>query len=334
MFRALRRLLIGSCVALALLTLAAPPALAAPDKKELSRARKQFQQATELEQAGQYAAAIDLFREVGQVRMTPHVRYHIAFCEEKLGRLAAALGGYQLAASEAQEVGPAFEKEVQQRIEDLKSRIPKLVIQRGEGAKAARIELDGVQLGASSIGVEIPVDPGPHSVSAKAPGREPFSTTVELAEKELKPVEVTLAEADAAGAAPAGAGITTGSSDSGVGPDGKPPSKLAPIVLISVGAASLAASGVFFYLRQNKLSELDDTCGSDRKCPPEAQDTHDQVKTYNTLAMVTAGVGIVAVGVGVTWLVLQKPPAKAKTGWQLAPAAPGAHAGLSALRRF
>src|SRR5512140_2339873 len=112
------------------------PAAAAPDKEELSRARARFQQATELEQAGNWAAALQQFREVGQVRMTPQVRYHIALCEEKLGKLVAALGGYELALSEADSLGPDFHKEVEDKTIALRERIPKLVIERGEGAEA------------------------------------------------------------------------------------------------------------------------------------------------------------------------------------------------------
>jgi hypothetical protein len=91
----------------AVLLLLEAPALA-QDADELKRARAQFQQATELEQAGNWAAALQQFREVGQVRMTPQVRFHIAVCEEKLGRLVAALGGYELALAEADAVGPDF----------------------------------------------------------------------------------------------------------------------------------------------------------------------------------------------------------------------------------
>src|SRR4030095_11314931 len=77
----------------------------ADDKQELARARAQFQQATELEQAGNFAAAVQAFREVGQVRMTPQVRFHIAVCEEKLGRWVAALGSFELALQGAENVG-------------------------------------------------------------------------------------------------------------------------------------------------------------------------------------------------------------------------------------
>src|SRR6187549_824707 len=190
--------LAGACLRGALLllpalsvTLSARPA-AAQDKKELSRARVQFQRAIELEQAGNYSTALEQFRDVGQVRMTPQVRFHIASCEEKLGRLVTALGGYQLAFADADSVGEDFKAEVDAAVTRLQASIPKLLIQRGGGAEAAEIQLDGVALGASSIGIPVPLDPGPHSVSAKAPSALPFSPTVTIAENEQKTVDVTL----------------------------------------------------------------------------------------------------------------------------------------------
>ena len=150
-----------------------PGSAFAQDKKELSKARALFQRAIELEQAGNYTQALEQFRDVGQVRMTPQVRFHIASCEEKLGRLVTALGGYELALADAETVGEDFKSEVDTAVTRLRAAIPKLVIQRGAGAEAAEIQLDGVALGASSVGVPVPLDPGPHSISAKAPGALP-----------------------------------------------------------------------------------------------------------------------------------------------------------------
>src|ERR1041384_4561645 len=59
-----------SSLAVACALIAALPAHA-QDATELKKARAQFQQATELEQAGNWTAALQAFREVGQVRMTP-----------------------------------------------------------------------------------------------------------------------------------------------------------------------------------------------------------------------------------------------------------------------
>src|SRR5687767_10182478 len=171
------------------------PALAqesAEDKKELKRLRSLFQQAIELEHAGNWGGALQVFREVGQTRMTPQVRYHIAMCEEKLGKLVAALGGYELAKSEAETVGPDFQAEVDGAVEALRQKIPMLTIERGAGAAAASIEVDGVALGASSINTPFPADPGPHAVSAKAPGYKELVTVVELSEGERRAFVIKL----------------------------------------------------------------------------------------------------------------------------------------------
>ena len=71
-----RRVVSSFCVAVALL--GSEPCAWAQDASELKKARAQFQQATELEQAKNWTAALQAFREVGQVRMTPPVRFHIA----------------------------------------------------------------------------------------------------------------------------------------------------------------------------------------------------------------------------------------------------------------
>ena len=141
-----------SCVALAcLLGVAAIPAqgrAADTTEDDINRARRLFQRAVEYEQAKQWGKALELFREVGSVKLTPQVRYHIAWCEENLGKLVAALGGYELALAQADQVGEAFIQEVQEKVDRLKGVIPKLVVKRGKGGEAATIEfaVDGLRL--------------------------------------------------------------------------------------------------------------------------------------------------------------------------------------------
>ncbi|WP_437479397.1 hypothetical protein WME75_33430 [Sorangium sp. So ce1014] len=300
----------------AVLLLLEAPALA-QDADELKRARAQFQQATELEQAGNWAAALQQFREVGQVRMTPQVRFHIAVCEEKLGRLVAALGGYELALAEADAVGPDFRAEVEQSIDRLRARIPKLVIVRGKGAASAAMALDGIALGGASIGVEVPLDPGPHALTAKAPNYKPFQATVELKEGVTR-VEVTLE------ALPQELLIQAGALPE------KPPSKVVPYVIGGVGAASLIGSGVLFVLRQGALQDLEDACGpAGKSCPPSMESRYDDLKLYHYGAQVALGVGVAAVGTATAILLLQKkkPKEPEKTSLQLVPVAGGSELG-------
>lgn len=306
-------------VAAVLLLLLEAPALA-QDTDELTRARALFQQATELEEAGNWAAALQRFREVGQVRMTPQVRFHIAVCEENLGRLVAALGGYELALAEADAVGPDFRAEVEQSIGRLRVRIPKLVISRGKGAASAAIALDGVALGGASIGVEVPLDPGPHALTAKAPNYKPYQQTVELKEGAVTRVEVTLE------ALPQELLIQAGALPE------KPPSKVVPFVIGGAGVASLIGAGVLFGLRQGALQDMEDACGPGGKsCPPSMQSRYDDLKFYHYGAQVALGVGVGAVGAATAILLLQnrKPKAPEKTSLDLVPIAGGSEIGAS-----
>jgi PEGA domain-containing protein len=304
--------------------LATSPA-AAQDKKELSKARAQFQRAIELEQAGNYSTALEQFRDVGQVRMTPQVRFHIASCEEKLGRLVTALGGYQLAFADADSVGEDFKSEVTAAVTRLEASIPKLVIVRGTGAEAAEIQLDGVALGASSVGVPVPLDPGPHSVSAKAPGALPFNQTVTIAENEQKTVDVALSPEPEEARQSVGVGP-------GMPVEPRNP-RLIPYVIGGVGIASLIGSGVLFGLRQSTYSNLEDQCGPNHDaCPSSAAGDYSNLKLYNVTSQVALGVGVVCVGTAITMLVLQRkraPASASAPGMMLVPNAPNSLAGLS-----
>ena len=300
----------------------------AQDKKELAQARAQFQRGIELEQAGNYTTALEQFRDVGQVRMTPQVRFHIATCEEKLGRLVTALGGYQLAFADADSVGDDFKSEVDRAVTRLQASIPKLVIERGAGAEAAEIQLDGVALGASSVGIPVPLDPGPHAVTAKSPGYLSFSQTVTIAENEEKKVDVELT------AEPQEARVSRDTDL--VTEEEKPPSKVVPYVIGGVGVASLIGSGVLFALRQSTLSDLDKKCPDRSNCPSSTSGEISNLSTYNVTAQIALGVGVVGVGTAVTLLVLQRkhaPPA-ATSGMTLVPSAPNSALGMSWVGRF
>jgi hypothetical protein len=337
--------------AAALMTAAALPVTSvarADDAKELTRARGKFQRATELEQAGNWTGALELLREVGQVKMTPQVRFHIALCEENLGKLVTALGGYELAHAEADDVGADFKNEVSVKIEDLKGRIPKLLIQRGEGAQAAAVELDGVAIGAKYIGVELPVDTGPHTVEAKAPGRKPFSTTVEVVEKDLKVVKIVLQ--------PSGAAVDEAGGSSSVAAPGvrdetrsKAASNIVPLAIAGAGGVFLLASGAFFYLRHSKISDAEDLCGAEPpNCPvrpgedrdakrDEVESLQSDANLYNTLMWGSLAVGVVGVGVGATLYFTRTASAgkaSASPALMLQPSAPRAHAGMSLVGRF
>ncbi|MDF3065610.1 MAG: uncharacterized protein K0R38_1211 [Polyangiaceae bacterium] len=245
------------------------------------------------------------------MKSTPQVRFNIALCEEKLGRLVAALGDYELAAADARaERAEQVAEEVEARLENLRQRIPKLTVKRGAGAEAAIIAVDGVSVGDQVIGMPMPTDPGPHTVEAKAPGFKPFRKSVRVAEQQSETIEITL---DAEPPPPVALG------PAGARSEGR--SRLPGYVIGGIGVASLGASAVFFGLRAGTISDLDKAC-PERQCQPSSQSDIDAGKMYTTVANVTLAVGVAAVAGGLVLVLTSGPSSEPSVA--LAPAPGGA----------
>jgi hypothetical protein len=244
----------------------------------------------------------------------------------------AALGGYELALAEADSVGPDFRGEVDANVTRLRQSIPRIVIQRGSGADAATIELDGVELGDSSVGVELPLDPGPHAVTAKAPGYRTLEKTVTVAEntREVVDIELEPLPKDEFASADGGAAVQT-----------QPIPKYVPYVIGGVGAASLIASGVFFSLRQSALADLEASC-DDHVCQsgiPKIEERNSDMRTYHYGALITFGSGLALVGTAVVLYALdpripEKTSAKTQARTQFIPSVGPKTAGGTLLVNF
>ena len=296
----------------------------------LRQARERFRQAISLQTGGDWGGALSLLREVAAVKITPQVRFNMALCEENLGQLVAARGSYELTIVEAEagdDTGSVVD-EARQRLDALQARIPKVVIERGEGADLARVSLDGVVVGATLLGKPMPIDPGPHVVEASAQGFSTFRESFRVAEKEQKFVRITLTP------------LTTDAAQSqeqaALPADHPAPDEARrsvwPWVLGGAGVASVAASGVFLLLRANAVSDLDEQCGAQRdQCPASASDTIERGQTYSTLANVTLIGGAVLIGAGATWWVVESPSSK-KVG--IRAGAERASVGASLVGRF
>lgn len=274
------------------------PEARAEDKndKAVLEARQKFLQAISLQTGGNWAAALALLREVAMVKSTPNVLFNIAVCEENIGQLVQALGDYQLAASQTEGGSGDVANAVATRLSTLQERIPKITIKRGANATLAKISVDGVGVGSTMIGVAMAVDPGGHVVEAEARGYKKFEKTFEIAEKEQVTIDVNLVPTktlEASGAA-APAAADEGEAPS---PRTEKHTNLVPYIIGGVGALSLASSGVFFILRQNAISKLDDACGQDRRgCPSSLEGTESSGRTYSYLSLATLLLGVAGVG--------------------------------------
>jgi hypothetical protein len=123
----MRTALCGVGFASLLFVVAAEVLAAGPSPEDLRAARELFASAEKDEDAGKWSDALDKLGRVAQVRSTSGVRYHIALCEEHLGRLAHALDDYVQAEIQARNDGAQdVLRLVGGRVGQLKDRVPRL----------------------------------------------------------------------------------------------------------------------------------------------------------------------------------------------------------------
>jgi len=295
----------------------APSIASAGDPDPVAHAREEFRRGLSLEAAGKYEEALEVYKAVALVKSTPQVRYHIAFCQETIGDWVDAVGSYRLALADANDAKVKdVAKESEAAIAKLEPKIPTLTITRGDGAEAAKVVLDGTELGPASIGTAIQMNRGSHTVEASAPGHEPSRQEVKLDEGSKESVSLTLKVIPDAPVQAGGSPIQGGDE-----PVKKGPSALIPIgaTAVALGVASLAVSGAFFGLRQSAINKLNAACGPDKQqCPADLQATATHGKLYASVSTATFAAGAAAVGLGGVLLIVEASKPKAKKHTQAA----------------
>jgi hypothetical protein len=299
------------------------PLVSAQSPAELQKARTEYKEGLALEAAGNWAGALAKFQDVARIKTTPQVRYHIARCKENLGRLNEALGEYRLAEYEAQQTKAKELPEIEKAREQLEARVPKVVIQRGEGAKNAKIEIDGVALGEAQVGKEFAVDPGSHKITAKIERGE-WDQTVEIGEGETKTVElVPPDDLRKTATTPDEPTPDEPPDDKGVVVDTKKGAGALPWIVGGIGVVGLGA-GVFFGLQAKKNEDDLNSFCRNGVCPNSKKSLEDDAKTNALLSNIGFGVGVAGIGTAIVLLAIgggKSEKKAASRGFQVVPSA-------------
>lgn len=258
---------------------AATPARAqshTPTKEETQVARELFEKALLDERGKDYAAALEKLEKAIALYETPGLRFHLAFCEEKLGHLAAALADYDRAKRNAEIEGKKdVLAEVQGPLASLSKRVPRVVIrvQNAPKGDALTLTLDERPLQVAVLGTDLPVDPGRHRITARATGYAVESEVVDASEGATQAVNLTMHSSSAAPTgpattpAPAATGTATPPATgaaTAAGPAApKAKSSGATPWLLAGGGVVLAGGGVAALLiAGNKASAAKDQCAN------------------------------------------------------------------------
>jgi hypothetical protein len=184
------------------------------------------------------------------------------------------------------------------------------VMEGGGDVLEATITLDGIALTTDQSGQAIPVNPGPHTLRAEAPGYAPTEQTVVAREGErsrvIKLVLKSLTPAVAA------SGAASGSEAVNTTLEGETQGRRVTWPVYTLGGIALASVGVGAYFGYTGTQDAKDMgkSMSEGGCKPQCSDSQiDDARTKLIVANVLFGVGgAAAVGALVTYLV-SKPKA-------------------------
>jgi hypothetical protein len=269
----------------------APSARADVPGEEL--ARRSFEDALSLEKKGAYADALAKFRESSAIKVTLGNRYHVAYCLEMTGKLAAALSEYEAVGEAAREQRKNDVAEATRvRMEALRPRVPTLAIRITVPSPApidAVVKLDDEPLAAVLLdGRAFRVEPGAHTVTARTAERTDFTRTVECAEGSASNVDISLPPQTPPRAAPVLRPEPTLRT-------AHTPSRV-PEVLATVGAGAFLVGGIAAFVAAGRAQhDGRATCLEKVSCKSE----QTQVRSLDALALSgllgAAALGTVAV---------------------------------------
>jgi hypothetical protein len=314
------RLLFAAAVACGVFAQAAPAAAQSQDE---AAARALFMEGRKLVKAGRLADACERFQAARHLFASPGVLLNLADCHERINRTASAWTEFGDAAdAAARENRPADQAEAQKRQAALQDKLSLLAVRVTGPSSDEAVERDGAPVDRATWNTAIPVDPGSHVIAAKASGRRPWSTTVEVTEPgKTVTVEVPALE-ETAGPAQVGTSASPGipgntanpsaaasSSDSSLPhtpaesgtPDPGRGQRIAGWAVGGVGVAAMATSGVLALVAKSQFNTAERESGSAR----HTDSVHaGQLADVATVVLIAGGVATAA-GI-VVWLTAPK----------------------------
>ena len=261
-------------------------------------AKRLFDEGRALLEQGQAAEACARFARSHELEHAPGTMLNLGECAERAGELGRAWALYDEAAREYERTSrPSSARFARSRADALVPKLAVVIVRLAEpGVAGLAVRIAG---GAAAPAAQIIArrEPGPISIEASAPGREPYTTTVTGAAGQAVEVRVPALRA----AAPAGP------------VEASPPSRRGwQIAFWSSAVASLAGGGLWYYgwSEVRAAERLVCTGRYADACDPTA--VPDEVRIQGNQQgqrgqrLSAVGIGVVVVGAGAAALTFYK----------------------------
>jgi hypothetical protein len=304
----------------------------APAEKKVE-AEVLFREGTRLLQQKQFAEACPKLAESQRIDPAGATLINLALCHEGEGKITSAWIEFSEALVQAKRDKRNDRiKIAREHIEKLEPRLPRLIVRLPRVQPSGLIvERGGVPISEASFGTPIPVDPGEHTLEARAPQHLPRRERVSIKEGETKTIQFPALEPAPESPAPAESATAVAS----VSPTPLPPPggrRTAGYIIGGVGLVSLTVGAIFGLRTFSKKSESDAGCSKGPAlCSPEGASANEQAYTSANIANVGVGLGLLGVGVGAYLIFSRSAPAAA---YRVAPAVGRDGGGLWMQGRF
>jgi len=178
------------------------------DAATAAAAERLFEEGRSLMAAKRFEEACPRLAESLRLDPATGTLLNLAECYEQVGKMASAWATYKWAAASAKRDGHASRmKYANAGVERTSQKLAFLTVDVDSPADGLVVTRDEDKVGAGSFGVSVPVDPGVHVVTAKAPGRVEWKTEAKVGGQER--VRVRIPALAAAPEAPTAAGAAT-----------------------------------------------------------------------------------------------------------------------------
>ena len=253
---------------LALIVLGSAPPARADDASSVAAATVLFDEGVALMEAGRAQVACPKLERSQALAPSGGTLMVLGECYEMAGRTATAWLTFREVAARAASAGKRdAETSALERASRLVAQLPRLVITVPAATRTSGLEVkrDGVVVKEAELGVLVPLDPGPHEISATAPKMKPFTKTITVRPRETLDFPIPALAPSTVDMNGAGAEPTTeppveppgsGSAQRGFG-----------LGIAGVGVASLVVGGVFGVLAKAKNDEALEA----KNCPTSTQ---------------------------------------------------------------
>ncbi len=279
------------------------PSARADETGDKAVAEALFRAAKEQKDKGNLAEACPKFAESHRLDPKPGTILNLALCHEAEGKTATAWADFGEAATLASRAKQGDrEKFARGKAAELEQKLSYVTFTPpAELANdtSLSVSVDGKALTAAAIGTKVPLDPGDHTIEAKAAGKLPWSSNVTIAEgPSEKTITIPSLEPEKANepAPPPSAEPVAPPPNEGSSSDGSV-QRLAGWIAIGVGAAGIGVGGIFGMRTLSAKDDVDAHCAGSF-CDAEGLEANDRAYTSATISTIGffAGAGVAVLG--------------------------------------